>query len=261
MKLLWTVFWDDVLLPLAMTLLFLVLWQYGVQLAGVPPHTLPPPSLVWQRLANSHHILLQQSWPTLLEMVQGFLLAAGLGIVLGTLIMLSPRARQTLYPHLLSLQLVPKIALAPLFVVWLGVGQESILSFAVFMGFFPVVLSTMTGLATVDRNILRLCAALTATPAQTFFSVRVPYAVPHIFAGLKISVTMAIIGVVVGEFITAQTGLGYMILLASQLDDTALLLAAISLLCLIGLVLYGLVALVEKLIQHRLGVVITSNEF
>ncbi len=257
----WDLLWNHILLPVAVALFAALAWEYGTSLAHISPRLLPPPSLVWQRLSSSFPILMQQAVPTLFEMIEGFLLAAVLGIAIGMLLVLSKRLRQMLYPHLLILQLIPKVALAPLFIVWLGVGPSSRLSFAVFMAFFPVVISTMAGLISVDRTVLRLCAALTATPTQTFFSVRVPYAMPHLFAGLKIAVTMAIIGVVVGEFVTAQAGLGYMIMLASSLDDTALLLASVVLLCVIGLTLYGLVALVEKLIQRRLGVTITSGEF
>jgi NitT/TauT family transport system permease protein len=252
---------DHALPPVAVALSVLLAWQYGSQWAGVSPHLLPPPTLVWERLTSSISILMQQAWPTLTEIVQGFLLAAMSGVALGTLLVLSRRMRQMLYPHLLMLQLIPKVALAPLFVVWFGVGPESRLAFAIFMALFPVVVSTMAGLMSADRNLLRLCTALTATPTQTFFSVRVPYALPQLFAGLKIAVTMAIIGVVVGEFVTGQAGLGYMIMLASSMDDTALILASVALLCAIGVSLYGLVALLENLIQRRLGVTITSSEF
>ncbi|MCU0946208.1 MAG: ABC transporter permease subunit, partial [Rubritepida sp.] len=139
------------------------------------------------------------------------------------------------------------------FIVWLGIGSESRLAFSMFIAFFPVVIATLTGLNATPPDMLRLCRALTAKPWQVFLSVRFPYALPHIFAGLKIAVTFAIIGVVVGEFITAQAGLGYMILFASSQAETALILASIVMLCAVGLVLYGLVAGLEKLVLRRFG--------
>ncbi|MEP9355779.1 ABC transporter permease [Xanthobacter sp. KR7-65] len=250
-----------VLLPLAVAILTLLAWEYGTRLAKISPLLIAPPSAVWSTLKESFPILLQQAMPTLTETVVGFLLAALLGVTLGTVLVLSRRVRQALYPHILLFQLIPKVALAPLFIVWLGIGPTSRLSFAVFLAFFPVVVATMAGLMSADRDILRLCTALTATRWQTFVSVRVPYAMPYLFAGLKISVTMAIIGVIVGEFVTAQEGLGYIIMFASSADDTALVFAAIAMLCAVGLSLYGLVALAEVLVQRRLGVSITSSEF
>jgi NitT/TauT family transport system permease protein len=250
-----------VVLPLLVAILAIVAWEYGTKLANISPLFLAPPSAVWERLQESFPILLQQSVPTVTETLLGFLLASIFGIMLGTALVLSRRVRQAVYPHILMFQLIPKVALAPLFIVWLGIGPTSRLSFVVFMAFFPVVISAMTGLMSADRNILRLCTSLTATPWQTFIGVRVPYALPHLFAGLKIAVTMAIIGVVVGEFVTAQEGVGYIIMFAASADDTALVFAAIGVLCAIGLTLYGTVALIEALIQRQLGVAITSSEF
>jgi NitT/TauT family transport system permease protein len=184
-----------------------------------------------------------------------------IGIVSGTALVLSRRVRQALYPHILTFQLIPKVALAPLFIVWFGVGPTSRLALAVFIAFFPVVISTATGLITADRNVVRMAVSQTATPWQIFYYVRIPYALPHIFAGLKVAVTLAMIGVIVGEFVTAQSGLGYIIMMASSAADTALVFAAIALLCAFGLLLYGAVAFAEWLIDRHLGVSVTSNEF
>lgn len=250
-----------VLLPVLLAATVVLAWEFGTRAAHISPLIIVPPSAVWQVISASFAILMQQSVPTVVETVIGFALAAVVGIVLGTALVLSRRVHQALYPHILTFQLIPKVALAPLFIVWLGVGPSSRLSLAVFMAFFPVVISTVTGLISADRNVLRMAASLTASPWQTFYSVRVPYALPHIFAGLKVAVTMAMIGVIVGEFVTAQAGLGYIIMMASSASDTALVFAAIILLCAAGLVLYGAVALAEWLIERRMGVSITSSEF
>jgi NitT/TauT family transport system permease protein len=239
----------------------LLAWEYGVRLAHVSPMIIAPPSAVWDVLKTNPGILFQQSLPTIASALVGFGLAAALGIVLGVVLVLSSSVRKALYPYVLVLQLIPKVALAPLFIVWLGVGPTSRLSFAVFMSFFPVVISTMTGLMSADRNAVRLATSLTASPWQIFRSVRIPYALPHLFAGLKISATMAMIGVIVGEFVTAQEGLGYLVMFATSAGETALVFAAITLLCVIGLALYGGVVLMEAIVQRWLGVAITTSEF
>jgi len=250
-----------VLLPVLFAGAVGLVWEFGTRAANISPLVIVPLSAVWRVITTSFGILFQQSIPTVVETLIGFALASVIGIVLGTLLLLSRRVRQALYPHILTFQLIPKVALAPLFIVWFGVGPTSRLSLAVFMAFFPVVISTLTGLVSADRNIVRMAAAQTASPWQIFHSVRVPYALPHIFAGLKVAVTMAMIGVIVGEFITAQAGLGYIIMMASSAADTALVFAAIILLCAAGLALYGAVALAEWLIERRMGISITTSEF
>lgn len=250
-----------VVLPCLLAAALLCAWEFGTRLAHLSSLIIVPPSAVFAVFMASYAILMQQTLPTVVETLIGFTLAAVVGIVLGTALVLSRRIRQALYPHVLAFQLIPKIALAPLFVVWFGVSPTSRLLLAVFMAFFPVVISTLTGLLSADRNAMRLAAAMMASPWQTFISIRAPYALPHIFAGLKVAVTMAIIGVIVGEFVTAQAGLGYIIMMASSAGDMALVLAAIILLCGFGLLLYGAVALAEWLLERRMGVSVTTGEF
>jgi NitT/TauT family transport system permease protein len=253
--------WRKILLPTFVVISVMLGWEYGVWLAQVPPMILAPPSAVWGVIAANPVILFQQSLPTIIEALLGFGLAASLGIALGTVMVLFGAVRKALQPYILILQLIPKVALAPLFIVWLGVGISSRLSFAVFLGFFPVVISTMTGLMSSDRDAVRLCKSLTASRWQIFRSIQIPYSLPHVFTGLKISVTMTMIGVVVGEFVSAQEGLGYLIMFATSAAETALVFAAIALLCTVGLALYGSVALVELIVQKWLGVTITTGEF
>jgi NitT/TauT family transport system permease protein len=250
-----------ILLPSALTLALMLGWEFGTRAAHLSSMIIVPPSAVFAVLTASYGILLQQALPTVVETLTGFALAATIGIVLGTALILFRRVRQALYPHVLTFQLIPKIALAPLFMVWFGVGPTSRLTLAVFMAFFPVVIATMAGLLSADRTAVRMAKATMASSWQIFISIRVPYALPHIFTGLKIAVTMAMIGVIVGEFVTAQAGLGYIIIMASSGGDTALTFAAIILLCLFGLALYGAVALGEWLVERRMGVAVTSGEF
>jgi len=240
-------------LPLGFALVSLVVWEVTCHVARISPELLPPPSAVWKVLTSNPQILLEQAIPTTIEVVAGFVIATAVGVLLAIAITFSEIAREALYPNIVMFQVIPKIALAPLFIVWLGVGSRSCIVVAVFIAFFPVVVSTATGLVSVKPDVLQLCRSLTATQWQMFRLARFPYAMPYIFAGMKVAVTMAIIGVVVGEFITAQAGLGYIIMFASSAGETATVLAAIVVLCAIGLVLYGLVGIGELLVGRWYG--------
>jgi NitT/TauT family transport system permease protein len=158
-----------------------------------------------------------------------------------------------LYPNLVLFQLIPKIALAPLFVVWLGISSESRVAFAAFVSFFPIVISAALGFASTEATTLRLCRSLTASEWQCFLMVRFPFALPAIFSGMKIAMTMAIIGVIIGEFISAKAGLGFYILYASSRMETGVIFAALLVLCVIGVGLFGAVALAEMLVRRVYG--------
>ena len=239
--------WRPVLLPLGTALVGLAAWEGLVRIRRIPSAILPPPTEVLQTLVAVHGLLLEHAWPTTVETVAGFLLAGVVGISVAIAITYSRPIREALYPLLVVFQLIPKVALAPLFIVWLGIGSSSRLTFALFISFFPVVISTAAGLINTDRYMIRLARSLTASDWQIFVNIRFPGALPHIFSGLKIAVTLSIIGVIVGEFITSQAGLGYLIVFATSRAETAAIMAAIIVLCVIGLVLYGAVALAERL--------------
>lgn len=243
----------SVVLPIGFAAAVLLIWEIGVRLARVPAVILPPPSDILAATWADRTILLRHAIPTTLESAAGFLLATLLGVAIAVLITYSRPARQALYPNLVFFQLIPKIALAPLFLVWFGIGTPSRLAFAVFIAFFPIVIATTSGLMNVDRNMVRLCRSLTGTEWQIFLHVRFPAALPYIFGGMKIGITLAIIGVVIGEFITAQAGLGYLIIFATARADTAVALAAILVLCISGLGLFGLVAAAEYMASRRFG--------
>jgi len=234
-------------LPLALAAIVLVGWQLAVTLGHIPPVILPSPVSITEYIIDRYDILLMHAIPTTLESAAAFVLATLLGIALAIIITYSQIAREALYPNLVFFQLIPKIALAPLFIIWLGIGSQSRIAFSVFIAFFPVVIATTAGFASVDKGMLRLCRSLTASEWQIFTSVRFPAALPHIFSGMKIAITLAIIGVIIGEFITAQAGLGYLIIFATARADTEISMAAIVVLCICGLLLYGLVAFGESI--------------
>ena len=239
--------WRGIVLPLGLAAIVLAGWQLAVTLGHIPPVILPSPISITKYIIERYDILLMHAVPTTLESAASFVLATLLGIALAIIITYSQIAREALYPNLVFFQLIPKIALAPLFIIWLGIGSQSRIAFSVFIAFFPVVIATSAGFANVDKGMLRLCRSLTASEWQIFTSVRFPAALPHIFSGMKIAITLAIIGVIIGEFITAQAGLGYLIIFATARADTEISMAAIVVLCICGLLLYGLVALGESI--------------
>ncbi|HTW51227.1 MAG TPA: ABC transporter permease [Stellaceae bacterium] len=240
-------------LPAGFAVFSVIAWELLCRITHISPELLPAPSAVWDVLSGNPRILIEQALPTTIEIVVSFAIATTIGVLLATGICSSAAIREAIYPNIVMFQVIPKIALAPLFIVWLGVGGKSIVTVGVFIAFFPMVVSTATGLVSAKPDVLQLCRSLTASEWQSFLLVRFPYAMPYIFAGMKVGVTMAMIGVIVGEFITAQAGLGYIIMFASSAGETATVLAAIVVLCGIGLVLYGLVGAGELLVQRWFG--------
>jgi NitT/TauT family transport system permease protein len=232
--------------PAGFALALLLAWQAFVRLSGVPDAILPAPSAVLDQLLQHYPIILRHAVPTTVDTLMAFGIAIPLGVALAALITWSETAKKAIYPNVIVFQLIPKIALAPLFIVWLGIGSPSRVTFSVFICFFPILVSTATGLEAVSRDLVRLCRSLGATDRQVLLTVRFPTALPFLFSGMKVAVTLAIIGVVVGEFIASQEGLGYLILFASSRQQTDLSLACIAVLCAVGLSLYGLVVLAER---------------
>ena len=243
-----------VALPGVTAALALLFWETWVRVMDIPAVLLPAPSAIVETLHRLFFpLILKHAIPTMLESLAAFVISCVIGVALAGLLSSSRLLREALYPNVVFFQLIPKIALAPLFIVWLGIGAESRLSFAVFISFFPVVIATLAGLDNVDKSLLRLCRALRASEWQVFRDVRLPFAIPYVFSGMKIATTFAIIGVIVGEFITSQAGLGYLILFASAQAETTLIFAAITVLCLFGLLFYGVIAMAEVYMRRRFG--------
>jgi NitT/TauT family transport system permease protein len=236
--------------PIATALLLVALWE-GLSRAGaINLRLLPAPSTVWITLGRSLDVLLEQALPTFWGALAGILLAAALGIGLGVAVSLSRTLMQAVYPTIVFFQLIPKVALAPVFVIWFGTGWTANVIFSVFIAFFPVLVATIAGLGAAPAHYESLCRSLMMSRLKIFAAVRLPFALPYIFSGLRIGVTFAVIGVVLGEFITAQTGLGYIILFSANNFETSLLLAAILLLCGLGVTLFALFLALEGLVMR-----------
>lgn len=234
-------------LPLASAVAIAAAWQLAVELGDIRELILPTPIAIAAKLFGTLPSLLQQAAVTGREALAAFVLAVAAGFTGAAAISSSKILREIVYPAIVTLQLIPKVALAPLFVIFLGIDHEARITFAALLSFFPVLISTSVGLANTDLNALRLCRSLGASPWRTFWSVRVPFALPHFFSGVRISSTMAVTGVVIAEFISAREGLGFAILAAGARSQTAAAFAAIAVLCLLGLALYGAVAGLERL--------------
>jgi len=242
-----------VALPLAAAACLLGLWQFAVTRLHVPAVILPPPTAILDQLVEHPRLLARHLTPTAREVLIAFAISVPVGIVLAMLVTSSKLASQALYPNVIAFQIIPKIALAPLFIIWLGIGAPSRVTYAVFISFFPVLIATAAGLRSVKPDVLKLCRSIHASSWQVLWRVRMPTAIPFIFSGMKITVTLSVIGIVVGEFIAADAGLGYLILFSSSHQQTDLGLAAIVLLCALGLALYGAVALGERVARRVFG--------
>ncbi len=240
-----------VVLPVATGVAALIAWEWAVWALHIPQVVLPSPSLVVHSVVANAGLLGAHLVPTAMVTVVGFVLAMLLGTAIGIAIAASRLARDMVYPCVLAFQFVPKIALAPLFIVWFGMGLESRFAFSAFISFFPIAVAMTSGLEATDRRTLALCRSLNATPRRVLLHVRIPFAIPFLFAGMKIAITMAVIGTVVGEFISSRSGLGYLILNAASRMQTDLILAAIVVLCAVGLVLYGLIEAADQITSRR----------
>jgi len=233
--------------PVVGLLAILVLWQGYTQLFGISRIVLPSPAdILWASFAR-HDVLLRETWPTLVESVLGFALAVVIGVPLAVAVANSRTLNLTLYPILIATQSVPKVAIAPIILVWFGLGMESKLAIAFLVGFFPIVVDTATGLRHTPIGLLELAHSLRATPLQVFAKVQFPSALPFIFSGAKVAVTLAVIGAVIGEFVGSVGGLGNLLLSANSQLDGPLAWAALLWLSVMGMVLFAAVVVVEKL--------------
>jgi NitT/TauT family transport system permease protein len=223
-------------------------WQLAVWIGGLPPTVLPSPAAVVARLFAQPGLFVEQGLVTLGEILVGFLLAGVIGVLLGVLIALSSVAERLVYPVLIVSQAVPKVAVAPLFVIWFGFGREANIIMAVVVAVFPIIINTALGISSLGAGYIRLGRAFRGTTLRIFWKIRFPAALPSIFAGLKLGITLATIGAVVGEFLAGQTGLGYLTNFAAGQLDTELAFAAILALSVLGVALFYAVVALESLV-------------
>jgi NitT/TauT family transport system permease protein len=240
-----------VLAPVAVVIAVLAFWEAGTRAFGVPAFLLPPPTAVVGAMVKHAPLLAAGAWVTTIEIVLGFALSIVVGIPLALMIFLWPAFARAVLPLLISSQAMPKVAVAPLLLVWFGFGLMPKVLIAFLIAFFPVVINTAAGLAAIEPEKIFLARSMGLGAMDTFFKIRLPDALPAIFAGLKISITLAVVGAVVGEFVGGDAGLGYLLMVANGSMDTQLLFAGIVWLTILGVVLYLLVELAERLAIPR----------
>jgi NitT/TauT family transport system permease protein len=225
-----------------------VLWQVAVVWGDVPAFVMPTPLATLQALFQPHYNWLQHTLTTAAEVFGGYAFAVVIGVGMAILFSWFSVLERFLMPLIVTLNMVPKIAMAPLFIVWLSFGVVPNMVIAFTICFFPILLTTVRGLAEVEPELLDLVRALRATRWQIFAKIQLPNALPYVFSGMKIAVVLAVAGAIVGEFIGSAQGLGYLMLSVQGVLDTAGMFMAVILVSLIGVALYGLVILLERLV-------------
>jgi NitT/TauT family transport system permease protein len=225
----------------------LIAWEAAVHAFSLPEYLLPLPSAVAIEMVAEAKYLAPHLAVTSLETILGFLLAVVVGIMLAVLIVASPVLEATIYPLLVGSQSIPKVAIAPLLIFWTGIGLLPKVLIAFLIAFFPIVIDTVVGLRSVEPEMLQLARSMGASQAKTYWKIRFPSALPNIFAGLKVGVTLAVVGAIVGEFIQADRGLGYTLLQANAMLNTKLSFAIVLLLSTLGVVLFLVVDWIERL--------------
>jgi NitT/TauT family transport system permease protein len=239
----WTVAWPVLGLAVAIGL-----WWLATAVFSIETFILPSPPKVIDAFGRFPAELTKQGWSTVGNSVLGFLLSVLVGLLIGLALAASRVVERMLQPLLVALNAVPKVALAPLMLIWFGYGRTPVLGMAFLVCFFPIVLATATGLTTTPADLAELARSMDASRGQTFLRVRFPAALPQIFVGLKVGLPLAIIGVVVGEMQYGDSGLGMLIVQSSGQADTAFAFAAIVLLAVVSIVLYYLLVLIERLV-------------
>src|ERR1700716_2826900 len=238
---------SGIVAPIAVVIAMLALWEAATRVFAIPLFLLPPPSAIALSMQANASLLLTNGWVTTVEIVLGFLLSIVVGIPLALAIFMWPAFSRSVLPLLVSSQAMPKVAIAPLMLVWFGFGLIPKVLIAFLIAFFPIVISTVVGLASIEPEKIHLARSMGLGSAATFFKIRLPSALPSIFGGLKISIALAVVGAVVGEFVGGDAGLGYLLMVANGSLDTPLLFGGIVCLTVLGVVLFGLVELAERL--------------
>lgn len=241
------IFWKRIL-PVLGILLFLLIWEAIVRILDIPYYLLPPPTDILQTMIDQLNSILQHSWVTAYEMLLGYLLAIIVGVPLAIAITAFPTFDRFITPILLFFQTTPKIALAPLFLVWFGVGILPKVLVAFLISFFPIVIDTAVGLRSISPDMVDLARSMGATDRQIFIQFRLPTSLPYLFSGLKVAATLAVVGAVVGEFVGADKGLGYLLLVANSNLWTSLMFGTIVALTIQGLVLFYIIQMLESLL-------------
>lgn len=233
--------------PLAVFVIVILAWEAGARSGLFPPYILPAPSAIAARCIATFSLLASHCLITSAEIVLGFLLAAVVGIALAALIVYVRIIEEAIYPWLVVVQVLPKVALGPLFVVWLGVGFVPKVVISFLLAFFPIMIDSIIGLRSINRDSVFLLQSMGANRLKRFYFLQLPNALPHIFGSLKVAITLATVGAIVGEFIGADKGLGYTLVLATGTIDTVLIFVALIWITVLSLLFFALISALERL--------------
>jgi NitT/TauT family transport system permease protein len=238
----------ELVLSPALLVVLLVAWEYAIPVFKISPFILPPPSQIWASLVDGigSGLYLRHLAVTMAQAVCGFLVASTLGLVIGAVIARSRLFERVVYPYLVALQTVPKIAIAPLIIIWFGYGMSSKIVVSALLAFFPVLVNAIVGLKSCDQGRLDVMRALAASEWQIFWMLRLPNALPFIFAGLNVAVIFSVLGAIVGEFVGSQAGLGHLIIQANAMLDVPRVFSILVVLSVMGISLFLLLQWLRK---------------
>jgi NitT/TauT family transport system permease protein len=229
-------------------LVFIAAWQTYIVLFKLPTHVLPSPLILLNELIRyfQEGIIYNHIYVTLYEIGVGILIGTILGLASGYLLAKSQLLERIVTPYIVLMQTIPKISIAPLFLLWFGLGAESKIALVILVVFFPIMVNFVVGIRSVESNMKDLLSILKTNRWQKFIAVELPYSLPAVMSGMKVATTYAITGAVIGEMIGAKAGLGYLVILGSETYDIGMILIAVLLLSIIGLLLYLIVDILEK---------------
>jgi NitT/TauT family transport system permease protein len=237
----------NLLLPFAAVIAVLILWSAAVRIFEIPDYLLPAPQDVIRRIARDWYVLARNATYTLQSVLIGFAAGVLVGVPLAFAVVLSRSVERVTMPFLVMSQTIPKVAIAPILVVWLGFGILPKIAVVFLIAFFPIVVSTVVGLKSVESDMIDLVRSMGANTLKIMLRVRAPTALPQMFAGFKIAICLAVVGAIVGEFVGSDRGLGYLLLTATGTLDGTLVWSALFILIAIGIALFAIVSKLERL--------------
>lgn len=238
--------------PLILLALVFVAWEAAVVVLNIPRIKLPRPSSIFDFMVGNAPYLLHHTGLTVYEAVLGFLLAVAVSIPISIGIVFSKHIEVTVFPLVVVIQVLPKIALVPVFIVWFGTGVSMKVIIVFFLSFFPLVINTVLGLRDVDPDLVNIARSLGASTRQIFTKIRIPHSVPYLFTGMRIAIVLSVVGAIIAEFVAGMTGIGWLIIDGKAMFNTPQIFAALFSAAIVGLVLFRIVVLVEgKLMPWR----------
>ena len=241
--------------PMGSALALVATWQVSIYIFSIPPYLLPGPYLIIKELFSNSHLLWEHAWVTIYETFLGLGLAVIVAIPISVVVVWSKPIEKTVVPIMVFFQTIPKVAIAPLIMIWFGYGYYSIIFISFLLAYFPIAIQMIAGLQDVEPELLNLVKSMSATPLQSFIKIRIPNSLPYFFSGLKLGVLLAWSGAIMGEFMGSMKGLGFLVIYAGERSNTKLVFADLVILLVLGKVYFSLVEWIEQYVisWHTVG--------